>query len=198
MTVMIVTPISGRQGDVRVVTVGVVLMRHKTIAPYNGYPCPPGEPQRSLSCWELLCIAVHSRLLPVPGSRYRAVSRASRWQPFVLIDTSPALTSTQELRSESLLKNKSLGRSATMSTRSRDRRSQKNAQKIELYSLAYRTAWRRISPGQKRGQPDLPLWLHTFIRHEIKEGATEASVIASEALKALGESEPGTPQSQES
>jgi hypothetical protein len=132
------------------------------------------------------------------GSRYRAVSRASRWQPFVLIDTSPALTSTQELRSESLLKNKSLGRSATMSTRSRDRRSQKNAQKIELYSLAYRTAWRRISPGQKRGQPDLPLWLHTFIRHEIKEGATEASVIASEALKALGESEPGTPQSQES
>jgi hypothetical protein len=74
-----------------------------------------------------------------------------------------------------------------MSTRSADRRSQKNAQKIGLYSMAYRTAWRRISPLQKSEQPDLALWLHTFIRHEIKEGATDASVIATEALKALDE-----------
>jgi hypothetical protein len=29
------------------------------------------------------------------------------------------------------------------------------------------------------------LWLHTFIRYEIKEGMTDASAIASDALKAL-------------
>ena len=40
-----------------------------------------------------------------------------------------------------------------------------------------------MSPLQKREQPDLPLWLHAFIRREIKKGATDASVIASEALK---------------
>jgi hypothetical protein len=51
--------------------------------------------------------------------------------------------------------------------------------------LAYRTAWRRISALQKSKQPNLPLWLHAFIRHEIKAGATDASVIASDALKAL-------------
>jgi hypothetical protein len=84
-----------------------------------------------------------------------------------------------------------------MSTRRVNRRSQQNAQKIELYSMAYRTAWRRISPLQKREQPDLALWLHTFIRHEINEGATDASVIATEALKALDD-EPGTPKPQES
>jgi hypothetical protein len=66
-----------------------------------------------------------------------------------------------------------------------DRRWRMIARNVELYSLAYRTAWRRISAGQKRGHPDLPLWLHTFIRHEIKEGMTDASAIASDALKAL-------------
>ena len=45
----------------------------------------------------------------------------------------------------------------------------------------------RISFLQKREQPDLASWLHHFIRHEIKEGATDPSVIASEALKALDE-----------
>jgi hypothetical protein len=85
-----------------------------------------------------------------------------------------------------------------MTARKPDRRQGIVARKIELYSLAYRTAWKRISPAQKRGLPDLPLWLHTFIRHEIKDGATDASVIASEAFKALGETEPGTPKPQES
>jgi hypothetical protein len=74
-----------------------------------------------------------------------------------------------------------------MTARKSDRRHGIVARKIELYSLAYRTAWRLISPGQKRGQSDLPLWLHTFIRREIKDGTTDASVIASEALKALDE-----------
>jgi hypothetical protein len=140
----------------------------------------------------LLGTTLHRRAFktagPIPrspktsGSRY-GLSVAPRWQPFFLIDTSPALTSTQELKSEY----------ATMSTRSRDPRSQKNAQKIELYSLAYRTAWRRFSPLQKREQPNLALWLHAFIRRQIKTGATDPLFIATEALKAVDKrSEPGT------
>jgi hypothetical protein len=71
--------------------------------------------------------------------------------------------------------------------RKRDRRSQIKAQNIELYSLAYRTAWTRISFLQKRERPGLALWLHNFIRHEIKAGVSDPSAIASEALKALDE-----------
>jgi hypothetical protein len=56
----------------------------------------------------------------------------------------------------------------------------------------------RLSLLQKREQPDISLRLHDFIRDQIKEGAIDPSSIATEALKALGESEPGTPQSQES
>jgi len=36
------------------------------------------------------------------------------------------------------------------------------------------------------------LWLHAFIRRQIKKGATDPLFIATEAFKALGESEPGT------
>ena len=66
-----------------------------------------------------------------------------------------------------------------------DRRSRINAKNVELYSSAYRMAFRRISPLQKREHPDLPLWLHVFIRREIKKGATDPSAIAANALKAL-------------
>jgi hypothetical protein len=85
-----------------------------------------------------------------------------------------------------------------MSTRSRDRRSQKNAQKIELYSSAYRIAWKQISPLRKREQPDISFRLHASIRQQLKEGATDPLLIAIEAFKALGESEPGTLKPQES
>ena len=78
-----------------------------------------------------------------------------------------------------------------MTARKPDRRQGIVARKIELYSLAYRTAWRRFSP-QKREQPNLALWLHAFIRRQIKKGATDPLFIATEAFKALGESEPGT------
>jgi hypothetical protein len=86
-----------------------------------------------------------------------------------------------------------------MTARKPDRRQGIVARKIELYSLAYRTAWRRFSPLQKREQPNLALWLHAFIRRQIKKGATDPLFIATEALKAVDEgSEPGTRKLQES
>jgi hypothetical protein len=69
---------------------------------------------------------------------------------------------------------------------------------IELYGSAYRIAWNQISPVRKREQPDISLRLHACIRRQLKDGATNPLFIATEAFKALGESEPGTPQSQES
>jgi hypothetical protein len=72
------------------------------------------------------------------------------------------------------------------------------ARNIELYSSAYRIAWKRISPLRKREQPNIALRLHDFIRHQLKKGKTDPLSIATEAVKALGESEPGTPKPQES
>ena len=44
-------------------------------------------------------------------------------------------------------------------------------------------------------QPDIALQLHASIRRQIKEGATDPSFIASEAVKPVEKgSEPGTPQ----
>ena len=66
-------------------------------------------------------------------------------------------------------------------------------QNVELYGSAYRTALSQISPLQKREQPDISLRLHASIRRQLKEGATDPSFIASEALKDLDEtSEAGT------
>jgi hypothetical protein len=62
----------------------------------------------------------------------------------------------------------------------------------ELYGLAYRIAWKQISPFRKREQPDISLRLHACIRRQLKDGATDPLFIAIEAFKALGESEPGT------
>lgn len=56
------------------------------------------------------------------------------------------------------------------------------AQRIELYSSAYRLAWKNISPVLKRGQPNIVLRLHASIRRQIAEGATDSLSIASEAL----------------
>jgi hypothetical protein len=40
------------------------------------------------------------------------------------------------------------------------------------------------------------LLLHASIRRQLEKGATDPSFIASEALKALEESEPGTPKAE--
>jgi hypothetical protein len=58
------------------------------------------------------------------------------------------------------------------------------ARKIESYNSAYQLAWKHISEGQKRNQPDIAQLLDDAIRRQLKEGAiTEAVFIASEALK---------------
>jgi hypothetical protein len=74
----------------------------------------------------------------------------------------------------------------------------KTAKNIELYSSAYQIAWKQISRLQKRERPDISLRLHASIRLQVRKGATNPVVIASEALKALGENEPGTLKTQES
>ena len=61
---------------------------------------------------------------------------------------------------------------------------------IELFNLAFRLAWPYISEDQKRKQPDIAQRLHDSIRRQLKEGATEAVFIASEALKDVDASEP--------
>jgi hypothetical protein len=57
------------------------------------------------------------------------------------------------------------------------------ARNVELYILAYKLAWKYISEDHKRAQPDIALHLHDCIRRRLKEGATEAVFIASEALE---------------
>jgi hypothetical protein len=61
------------------------------------------------------------------------------------------------------------------------------ARNIELYSSAYRIAWKRISSFRNREQPNIALRLHDFIRHQLKKGKTDPLSIAAEALKALDE-----------
>ena len=65
------------------------------------------------------------------------------------------------------------------------------ARNVELYSSAYRIAWKQISPLRKREQPDISLRLHASIKQQLNEGATDALSIATEAFKALGASETG-------
>jgi hypothetical protein len=72
------------------------------------------------------------------------------------------------------------------------------ARNIDIYSSAYRIAWKQISPFRKREQPDISLRLHASIRRQLNEGATDPILIATEAFKALGESESGTLKPQES
>ena len=57
------------------------------------------------------------------------------------------------------------------------------AQDIELYSSAYRLAWKRVSELQKREKPNIASRLHGSIQRQIKKGATEPLFIASEALR---------------
>jgi hypothetical protein len=57
------------------------------------------------------------------------------------------------------------------------------ARNVELYNLAFKLAWKYISEDQKRKQSNIARRLHDSIRRQLKEGATEAVFIASEALK---------------
>jgi hypothetical protein len=57
--------------------------------------------------------------------------------------------------------------------------------RVEYCVLAYKLAWKYISEDHKREQPDIARHLHDYIRHQLKEGATEPVFIASEALKAV-------------
>jgi hypothetical protein len=68
------------------------------------------------------------------------------------------------------------------------------ARNIELYNSAYDLAWKHISELEKREQPEIARRLHDSIRRQLSDGVTEPLFIASEALKALDEGEPGTQQ----
>src|SRR5262245_18039767 len=73
------------------------------------------------------------------------------------------------------------------------------ARYIELYSSAYRIAWKQISALRKREQPDIALRLHASIRSQLQRGATDPLLIATEAFKALNkQTKPGKPKPQES
>jgi hypothetical protein len=64
-------------------------------------------------------------------------------------------------------------------TRKTPRRSQRTiAQNIELYSSAYRIAWKPISTLRKHEQPNIALQLHASIRRLLKKGATDPRFIA--------------------
>lgn len=58
----------------------------------------------------------------------------------------------------------------------------KTARHVELYSSAYRLAWKHIFSLQKHKQPNISLRLHASIRRQIKEGAKNPSLIAAKAV----------------
>jgi hypothetical protein len=61
------------------------------------------------------------------------------------------------------------------------------AKNIELYNLAHRLAWKHISESQKCVHPNTAWSLHDSIRRQLKEGAVEPVLIASEALRDIEE-----------
>jgi hypothetical protein len=69
--------------------------------------------------------------------------------------------------------------------RSKDRRQLNTVRKVELYSLAYRTALNHISDFQNRDHPNISLRLHAFIRRQLKEGAKNPLLIAAKAVSDL-------------
>jgi hypothetical protein len=58
----------------------------------------------------------------------------------------------------------------------------KIAQRIEVYSAAYKIAWELIPSLQRRAQPDISLRIHASIRRQLKAGANDPKVIALAAL----------------
>ena len=63
------------------------------------------------------------------------------------------------------------------------RRKGKTAQRIELYSAAYKLALAQLPPLQMRELPGISLRLHASIRRQLKAGALDAYSIAFTALK---------------
>jgi hypothetical protein len=57
------------------------------------------------------------------------------------------------------------------------------AQKIEVYSAAFKIALAQIPADQRRARPDIPLRVHASIRRQLKAGAADAHTIAFTALK---------------
>ena len=74
----------------------------------------------------------------------------------------------------------------------------RHAQRIELYSAAYKLAWKQIPPAERRARPDLSLRIHASISRQLKAGANNPDTIAFVALKEVlvSETQPrGTAQS---
>jgi hypothetical protein len=59
----------------------------------------------------------------------------------------------------------------------------KRAQRIELYSAAYKLALAQLPPLQMRELPDISLRVHASIRRQLKAGETDARRIAFEAVQ---------------
>ena len=59
----------------------------------------------------------------------------------------------------------------------------RHAQRIEVYSAAYKLAWKQIPALQRRAQPHISLRIHASIRRQLKAGARDPTSVASEALK---------------
>jgi hypothetical protein len=56
------------------------------------------------------------------------------------------------------------------------------ARRIELYSSAYKLAWKQIPPDERRARPDMSLRIHASIRRQLKAGANNPDAIAFVAL----------------
>lgn len=59
----------------------------------------------------------------------------------------------------------------------------KTAEKVVLYSRAYKLALEQIPALQRREKPDISLRIHASIRRQLKAGETDARVIAFAAVK---------------
>ena len=56
------------------------------------------------------------------------------------------------------------------------------ARRIEVYSAAYKLAWKQIPPDERRARPDMSLRIHASIRRQLKAGANNPDAIAFVAL----------------
>jgi len=53
---------------------------------------------------------------------------------------------------------------------------------MEVYSTAYKLAWKKIPLDERRARPDISLRIHASIRRQLKDGAIDPGAIASAAL----------------
>src|SRR5215470_10350217 len=56
------------------------------------------------------------------------------------------------------------------------------ARRIEVYSAAYKIAWKQIPPDERRARPEMSLRIHASIRRQLKAGANNPDAIAFVAL----------------